>query len=86
MDRFRLKIGLAHAIGAALGAVLRLLLYQVPARLAAEHGGIRSWQGPARQGFEQGNGHAASFGQPHTGNKASSARYGLEGIGPENHG
>ena len=81
----RLEVGFAHAVGAALRAVLGLLPRQVAAPLA-ELGNLSGrWQ-RAPGCIEQRNRDTARLGQLHAGNSARSARYGLEGIGPENHG
>lgn len=79
-----LEVGLSHAIGAALHLVLGALLAQMAPRLAA--GGGFSRQRLAAAQAQRVGGKAAGGRQLHAGNSARSARYGLEGIGPENHG
>ena len=81
---FRLEIGLGHAVGAALHLVLGALLTEVAARLTRRSSSIRQ-RGAATQAQWVGS-KAAGSRQLHTGSNARSSRYGLGGIGPENHG
>ena len=82
----RLKISLAHAVGPALGAVLRPVLNEAitrPAHLI--HG--RSWQPePASEQVGMHQPGAAHGRQLYAGNNARSARCGLNGICQEIHG
>jgi hypothetical protein len=82
---FGLEIGFAHAVGPALGAVLRPLLAQVAARRAVRRMCLTRHCVAGAQAQRVG-GKVADGRQLHAGNKARSSRYGLKGISPEIHG
>lgn len=81
-----LEIGLAHARGAALGAVLCSLQSHTIALMVARIKRCSGRQGAATANRRVENAGAARSRQLHAGHNARSTRYGLKGAYQEIHG